>query len=51
MLKFYDTKDNLKEHAKAEAELREVHKKYTGRGDILITGDRMYDLGNYVNEQ
>lgn len=50
MLKFYDTKDNLKEHAKAEAELREVYKKYTGKGYSYNLGDRMYDLGNYERE-
>lgn len=47
MLKFYETKDNPEEHAKAEAELHAIHEKYS---DYSL-GDKMFDLKNYEKEE
>lgn len=47
MLKFYETKDNPEEHAKAEAELHAIHEKYN---DYAL-GDKMFDLKNYEKEE
>ena len=47
MLKFYETKDNPEEHAKAEAELHAIHEKYS---DYTL-GDEMFDLKNYEKEE
>lgn len=47
MLKFYETKDNPEEHAKAETELHTIHEKYSDYG----LGDEMFDLKNYEKEE
>ncbi len=51
MLKFYDTRDNPKEHTKAEIKLRELQDKYDRRGYSYHLGDGMFDLGNYEKEE